>query len=100
MSYLRYASLLLVLLSSIANARNVDSDFSRCAKQALQGLANQETIVHINNPSNESRVMDHNYSSTLTEYRMRVINKLSGKGVGNVTCEIDQAGNIVTAKLD
>ena len=99
MLIIRNALLVVFFIPTLALSRTPDADFSRCASQALETTGSSNVVIHVKNPSKKLDEMDHNFSSKLVEYRMRLVNKASGEQIGQVTCKLDQSGNIVSAIL-
>lgn len=99
MSHLRTIVIFTVALLNVAaaNATNLDRDFQRCASAALKDSDRSVSVINVENEGLTSGELDHSYSTRTAEYRMRVTNPESGKDIGNITCTISRAGDVLSA---
>ncbi len=84
-----------VFISGTVSA-SVEEDFKECAATALSQHQVFPKSIVVDNETNDSKILDHNHSSKLTEYKMAVSTK-AGKRIGAVSCTFSSEGQLQNA---
>ena len=102
MSYFRTIGVSTVLLLNISNvyATSADNDLQRCASAALQDRQQSANIISVNNSGLTKYDLDHDMSGRTLQYRMRVVNNVSGEYLGSVTCTLSNLGDLISSVFD
>ena len=99
---LRIISITTVLLlsSQSLHAKNVDQDLERCAATAMKERIKPSTEFSVDTGGLYSQDLDHDASLGKAEYRMLVVNGVSGEELGIVTCIIGKSGDVLASVLE
>lgn len=85
---------LIALVSSSSALANVDNQFSACAAKAIESQSLMAKKIILDLPSGRAQELDYDSSPSSREYRMKLVNKVSGKSLGKISCRIDSSGQI------
>lgn len=83
---------LIAIFSSSSALANLDNQFSACAAKAIESQNLIVKKIFIDLPSNQAQELDHDLSPGSREYRMKLVNKVSGKPLGKISCRVDSSG--------
>jgi len=96
MNTTKIAITVLLMIATSPTLAAMNTDFKRCATQALEESNLMSKSIVINNPTNDADIMDHDRSALFREYRMKLVSNASGVNLGNVSCRIDESGQITS----
>ena len=92
-------STLSITTAASSSFANVDTDMQRCALVALEKANIKSKSIVVDNSPTDLDKMDHNLSFFTTEYRMNLTSPKAGVDLVDISCKIDQAGEISSVQF-
>jgi hypothetical protein len=102
MYHLSIISITAALLLSPLNlhAKSVNQDLELCAAKALKEQINLSTQFSVETAGLNPYELDHDASKGKAQYRMKVVNGVSGEELGVVSCKVGKSGDVLAAVFE